>query len=389
METRELRVELSAKDHLVISVLNHLSRDVIGLTTKLIAAAKLVERISSEEDLATASSPVTSGLLPPSLLPPSLLPPSSPVKKMNSARDLLQIGELTKLNRELQAERQQLEKRAAAEKNEKEEAVAKLREAEERLTSINNNYFAIEQELKGLREEKAKWEHHQTYLENEIKIARSEGQHLAGELQTKGAELAHLAERVGRFEQQQQRKPYEQLEKEYEQGLVENQRLNSANTFLAAEKERLEDLSRGSASRIEQLSEEITYLEKKHALLASQKMEQLKSADHSQALRAFEDRERLRERELLKLQDQVRELIEENNLLRIHSPKADKLDKKPKKSQLLEVQKVANRLAEAITEKDLVNEQLRGVNKQLIEKVAALERRLLELEEERHRPAAQ
>lgn len=39
---------------------------------------------------------------------------------------------------------------------------------------------------------------------------------------------------------------------------------------------------------------------------------------------------------------------------------------------MVEVQKVANRLAEAITEKDLINQQLKDVNKQLIEKVAAL-----------------
>ena len=52
------------------------------------------------------------------------------------------------------------------------------------------------------------------------------------------------------------------------------------------------------------------------------------------------------------MQDQIKALIEENNELRLQSPtKNDKpgAPKKPKKSEMVEVQKVANRLAEAIT----------------------------------------
>lgn len=90
-------------------------------------------------------------------------------------------------------------------------------------------------------------------------------------------------------------------------------------------------------------------------MLANQKMEQLNNLDHSHELKTLEERDRLREKEVLKMQDQIKSLIDENNELRLmHSPtKSDKpgASKKPKKSEMVEVQKVANRLAEAITEK--------------------------------------
>jgi hypothetical protein len=70
----------------------------------------------------------------------------------------------------------------------------------------------------------------------------------------------------------------------------ENTSLNSSIIFLTSERERLEELVKSDTLKIEELQGEITYLEKKHALLASQKIEQLNSFDQSHTLKAFEER---------------------------------------------------------------------------------------------------
>lgn len=70
------------------------------------SAEKLVEKFGSEEDLAPTTTSLT-----------NLATPVSPTKRMNSARDLLQIGDLTKQNRELMVEKQQIERKYFAEKD--------------------------------------------------------------------------------------------------------------------------------------------------------------------------------------------------------------------------------------------------------------------------------
>lgn len=87
---------------------DHLVRDVICLTCKMMTATKIVEKMNSEESLSV---------------------PTSPVKRAISATtDLLQIGELTKQNRLLIIEKEQLEKKLAKEKEEKESAQQKHKE---------------------------------------------------------------------------------------------------------------------------------------------------------------------------------------------------------------------------------------------------------------------
>lgn len=68
-------------------------RDVICLTSKMMSANKIVEKLNSEESLAV---------------------PTSPGKRVvltTATGDLLQLGELTKQNRQLLVEKEQLEKK--------------------------------------------------------------------------------------------------------------------------------------------------------------------------------------------------------------------------------------------------------------------------------------
>ena len=74
----------------------------------------------------------------------------------------------------------------------------------------------------------------------------------------------------------------------------------------------------------------------------------------------------------MRLKLQIKNLVDENDDLRkrvvVKSP--EKLESKnPKKAQLKELQKLANRLSEAITEKDLIIANMREVNKELVGKV--------------------
>jgi predicted nuclease with TOPRIM domain len=77
-----------------------------------------------------------------------------------------------------------------------------MKHIEERLESLNKNYFVLEEEVKKLQDEKSKSQHHYTYLENEIKIARAENLHFSSELETKTKILEQYTEKLRRYEQQ-------------------------------------------------------------------------------------------------------------------------------------------------------------------------------------------
>jgi hypothetical protein len=97
--SKEMRIDLNPTEHLVVSVQDHLVRDVICLTTKMIIATKIVQKLNSEESLNSTTS----------------------IGRIcnSTTADLLQIGELTRSNRDLLIEKHQLERRCAAEKEEK------------------------------------------------------------------------------------------------------------------------------------------------------------------------------------------------------------------------------------------------------------------------------
>jgi len=112
INNRELRVELSKDEHIVLLAQDHLVRDVICLTSKMMIATKIVEKMNSEESLSM---------------------PISPKKPLSATADLLQLGELTKQNRQLSIEKEQLEKKYATEREGRELAQQKYKEIEERL----------------------------------------------------------------------------------------------------------------------------------------------------------------------------------------------------------------------------------------------------------------